>query len=137
MASGRGGSRVSGGEKGSEATQSSNEELTSRNEQLEALNAVPGVPVHASEGPGRGAEFRPDLVLCDIGLPGWTGTRWRGRCGPIRPCAARSSSRSPAAPRPKDLARSRQAGFDRHLAKPPSVEKLREALAAPRTGESS
>jgi CheY-like chemotaxis protein len=31
---------------------------------------------------------------------------------------------------PEDIAKSRKAGFDLHLAKPPSVERLAEALAA-------
>ena len=35
--------------------------------------------------------------------------------------------------RPDDLERASEAGFDRHLAKPPSIEKIEEALAAGRS----
>jgi CheY-like chemotaxis protein len=34
---------------------------------------------------------------------------------------------------PEDITRSREAGFDSHLAKPPSLEKIEEAIA-PRPG---
>lgn len=37
---------------------------------------------------------------------------------------------------PEDIARSRAAGFDDHLAKPPSLEKLEEALAVRAAGTS-
>ena len=35
---------------------------------------------------------------------------------------------------PEDLQRSREAGFDQHLAKPPSMETLQEALAGTSAG---
>ena len=34
---------------------------------------------------------------------------------------------------PDDLERASEAGFDRHLAKPPSIEKIEEALASGRS----
>jgi CheY-like chemotaxis protein len=34
---------------------------------------------------------------------------------------------------PDDLERAQEAGFDRHLAKPPSIEKIEEALASGRS----
>ncbi len=69
------------------------------------------------------------MVLCDIGLPGIDGY------------AVARSLRADAALRdaklvaltgyaaPEDVARSKEAGFDTHLAKPPSLEKIEEVLA--------
>ncbi len=74
-------------------------------------------------------EFLPDVVLCDIGLPGMDGYE-----------VARAMRADPALREttlvaltgyaaPEDIARSREAGFDSHLAKPPTLEKIEEALA--------
>jgi CheY-like chemotaxis protein len=38
---------------------------------------------------------------------------------------------------PEDLAKAKEAGFDRHLAKPPNLEQLSEVLASVPTGTSS
>lgn len=81
------------------------------------------------EGLEKARAFAPDVVICDIGLPGMDGYT-----------VARSMRESPELraislvaltgyASPDDLAKSRQAGFDRHLAKPPDIEALENIVA--------
>ena len=73
--------------------------------------------------------FRPEIVVCDIGLPGSDGYAVaRTLRGDRATCGALLIALSGYA-RPEDVERSLQAGFDRHLAKPATVERL-EALFA-------
>ncbi|MCK6546806.1 ATP-binding protein [Myxococcota bacterium] len=73
--------------------------------------------------------FRPDLVLCDIGLPGLDGyavaQAFRADEGLRRTELVALSGYA----QPEDLQRAEQAGFTRHLAKPPSIEKLQRILS--------
>jgi PAS domain S-box-containing protein len=73
---------------------------------------------------------RPDVVLCDIGLPGMDGYE-----------VARTLRADPALrgirlvavsgyAQPDDLARAREAGFDRHISKPPDPEEILRAVAS-------
>jgi CheY-like chemotaxis protein len=87
----------------------------------------------ADNGPAgltRARTFRPEVVLCDIGLPGMDGYQ-----------VARAFRADEALKdvflvalsgyaRPDDLLRSAAAGFDRHLAKPPRLDKLEELLSS-------
>ncbi len=77
----------------------------------------------------RASAFRPDIILCDLGLPEIDGY-----------AVARALRSDPAmAPvllvavsgyaLPEDQRRASEAGFDRHLGKPASVDQLREILA--------
>ena len=92
------------------------------------------VAYNGPEGIARAREYHPDVVLCDIGLPGMDG------------CDVARAFRSEEALKgvflvalsgyalPEDLQRAAEAGFQRHLAKPPSLEKLEQLLAEmPRT----
>lgn len=75
------------------------------------------------------AEAHPDVVLCDIGLPGMDGyqvaeaLRADDRLRRIALIALSGYTQ------PEDVSRARRAGFDAHLAKPPSIEKIEELLA--------
>jgi CheY-like chemotaxis protein len=70
----------------------------------------------------------PDVVLCDIGLPGLSGYE-----------VARALRASPPGPmkliavsgyaQPEDVARAAEAGFDRHIAKPPDPDEILRALS--------
>jgi two-component system CheB/CheR fusion protein len=81
------------------------------------------------DGVERARSFHPDVVLCDIGLPGMDGYD-----------VARAVRQDPALQStvlialsgyalPEDLERAAQAGFQHHLAKPPSVDMLERVLA--------
>jgi signal transduction histidine kinase len=68
----------------------------------------------------------PDVVLCDIGLPGMSGYELAHA---LR--AQRSSARLIAVSgyaQPRDVARAYSVGFDGHVAKPPDPEALRHLL---------
>jgi len=99
-------------------------------EALELGEHTVEVAFSGADGIAKARAFRPDVVLCDIGLPGMDGYE-----------VARTMRADPAlrATRlvaltgyagPEDVVRSREAGFDVHLAKPPTLEKIEEALAA-------
>jgi PAS domain S-box-containing protein len=71
---------------------------------------------------------RPDVVLCDIGLPeidGYEVARRLRRAGVQSLLVALTGYATP-----EDVARARAAGFDAHLAKPPDLARLAVILAA-------
>jgi len=73
-------------------------------------------------------EFRPEVVLCDIGLPGMDGfdvARAFRRDDRLKGVFLVALS---GYAQPEDLVRAEGAGFQRHLAKPPSLDKLEEIL---------
>ena len=80
------------------------------------------------EGLEKARAFHHDVVLCDIGLPGMNGYE-----------VARAFRRDEALrgtflvaltgyALPEDVHKAVEAGFERHLAKPPTPERLRELL---------
>jgi len=75
-------------------------------------------------------EFRPELVLCDIGLPGMSGN---AVARAFRADAALETAYLVALSGyalPDDIQRATESGFRRHLAKPPSIQALEELFAA-------
>lgn len=70
---------------------------------------------------------RPDVVLCDLGLPGMTGYEvarlLRAQGSDVRLIAVSGYAQ------PEDVAKARAAGFDDHIAKPPDPEALRALLS--------
>ena len=81
------------------------------------------------EGIEKARRFEPDVVLCDIGLPGMDGY---GVARTMRADPKLSSVYLVALSGyalQEDVERSRQAGFDRHMAKPPSLPALEKMLA--------
>jgi PAS domain S-box-containing protein len=81
------------------------------------------------EGLAMAHEARPDVVLCDIGLPGMDGYdvarafRHDEDLSRIQLVALSGYAL------PEDLHRAAEAGFERHMAKPPSPEKLEALLS--------
>jgi CheY-like chemotaxis protein len=76
------------------------------------------------EGIEAARRLSPDLVLCDVGLPrmdGYEVARHMRADPELRalPLVALSGYAGP-----EDVARASEAGFDRHVAKPPSLEEL-------------
>jgi CheY-like chemotaxis protein/two-component sensor histidine kinase len=101
---------------------------------LEMNKHVVEVAYSGSAGIEKAHAFRPDVVLCDIGLPGMNGFE-----------VARSMRGDPdlhAVPlialsgyaRAEDIEKAMAAGFDVHLAKPPDFEVLERTMAQVRTG---
>ncbi len=73
-------------------------------------------------------ELRPEVVLCDIGLPGMDGY---AVAKTLRADAAMKGTLLVALTGyalPEDFRRASEAGFDRHIAKPPSLESIEEVL---------
>jgi two-component system CheB/CheR fusion protein len=101
-------------------------------EMLEFACHLVAVEYNGPNGIARARQFRPDVVLCDIGLPGMSGydvARAFREDESLRGAYLVALS---GYARPEDLQRAAEAGFDRHLAKPASLEAL-EALLAART----
>ena len=105
-------------------------------EMLRVALAHDGHEVHeAADGPA-GVEaalrLRPDIALVDIGLPGLDGydvarkIRASGIGRSVRLVALTGYGQT------EDRQRAREAGFDAHLTKPVTAERLAEAIAAPR-----
>jgi signal transduction histidine kinase/ActR/RegA family two-component response regulator len=103
----------------------------------EALCAALSVGGHVIEvahsgatGVAKARGFRPDVVLCDIGLPGMDGyevaraIRADEALRAIRLVALSGYAQA------MDVAKARAAGFDEHLAKPTSIDKVNRILAA-------
>ncbi|WP_182865202.1 hybrid sensor histidine kinase/response regulator [Rhodopirellula sp. JC639] len=77
-------------------------------------------------------EFQPELVFMDIGLPGQDGYEIARQ---IRQLETGTPCRLVALTgygQQDDREKSKQAGFDEHLVKPPGIDQIRELLASPR-----
>jgi two-component system CheB/CheR fusion protein len=70
------------------------------------------------------AEFRPDIVVLDIGLPGMNGYEVARHLRGSRDTSKALLIAMTGYGQPADVARSEAAGFDHHVVKPVSLEKL-------------
>jgi two-component system CheB/CheR fusion protein len=102
-------------------------------ESLRAVLEMDGHEVEvAFDGPRgleKGRAFLPEVVMCDIGLPGMDGY---GVARAIRGDATLRGAYLIALTGyagPDDQRRALDAGFDAHLSKPPAIEQLQEAIA--------
>ena len=90
------------------------------------------VAYDGASGLARARELHPEFVLCDIGLPGMSGYEV------ARAIRADESLKDvhlvalTGYALPDDLQRAAEAGFERHLAKPASLEALEAILGGPR-----
>jgi len=95
---------------------------------LQSVLTLNGHEVRTAYDGSRGielaAEFAPEVVICDIGLPGMDGyaVARAFRADPVLQDTFMVALSGYA--RPDDLRRAREAGFDHHLAKPTSPELL-------------
>ena len=78
----------------------------------------------------RARAFLPDVVLCDIGLPGMDGYEVAQRLREERGAEAPLLVALTGFASNIDKERAARAGFDHHLAKPPSIERLRDLIGA-------
>jgi two-component system CheB/CheR fusion protein len=81
----------------------------------------------ARDGPtgiARARQFRPDVVLCDVGLPGMDGYEVARSFRADETLRGAFLVALTGYARPEDIQRAADAGFDRHLAKPPDPEGL-------------
>ncbi len=70
------------------------------------------------------SRFHPDVVLCDIGLPGMSGYEIARRMRQDPTLADTRLVALSGHARPEDVAMSKHAGFDVHLAKPALLDDL-------------
>lgn len=97
----------------------------SLSEVLELSGHGVAVAYSGDAGVAKALEFRPEIVLCDIGLPG--GTDGYAVAGALRREPATASAYLVALSgyaQPEDQRRALRAGFDAHLAKPPDLQAL-------------
>jgi PAS domain S-box-containing protein len=71
----------------------------------------------------------PDVILCDIGLPGMSGYEVARALRADTQLASAYIVAVSGYAQPEDLRRAAEAGFDRHLAKPPNPEDIERLLA--------
>jgi CheY-like chemotaxis protein len=92
------------------------------------LGCVTKSAQNGSDGIAKVREFRPDVILCDIGLPDMSGyevaelLRKDTRHQDTLLIALSGYAQT------EDIEKSKAAGFDKHLAKPVSLETLQMAL---------
>jgi signal transduction histidine kinase/ActR/RegA family two-component response regulator len=103
-------------------------------ELLEIAEHEVAVAADGRAGVDRALALRPDVVLCDIGLPEMDGY---AVARALRAEASLASTLLVAVSGyalPEDLARASEAGFDRHLAKPVGLDQLGAVLATAARG---
>jgi signal transduction histidine kinase/ActR/RegA family two-component response regulator/CHASE3 domain sensor protein len=83
----------------------------------------------ADEALALGAQFAPEVVLCDIGLPTLDGYELARRMRADERYQSAFMIAVTGYAGPDDQRRAAQAGFDRHFGKPPDLDRLRELLA--------
>ena len=100
-------------------------------ELLESSGCTVAVAYSGPEGVTLAPRFRPEVVLCDLGLPGLDGY---GVAAALRqdPATARAGLIAVSGyGQEEDQRRAREAGFDRHLIKPISFAELQRLLEVP------
>jgi two-component system CheB/CheR fusion protein len=105
-------------------------------EGLRAVLALQGhdvqVALDGATGLALARTTHPDVVLCDIGLPGMDGFQVARAIRHDETLKGTYLIALSGYARPDDLKRATDAGFDRHIAKPPSIQQLRNLREAQR-----
>lgn len=105
-----------------DAADSLREALELNHHEVETASAGP-------EGLEKAHRFMPDVVLCDIGLPGMDGYEVARRLRSDEALQGIFLVALSGYAGTDDVERAAKAGFHRHLAKPPSMENLEQLLA--------
>jgi two-component system CheB/CheR fusion protein len=87
------------------------------------------VAYNGPQGIAKAREFLPDVVLCDIGLPGMDGFAVARALKADESLKGAFLVALSGYALPEDLQRAEEAGFETHLAKPSSIEQLEKILA--------
>lgn len=98
---------------------------------LQLLGHRVAVAYSGPEGLQAARDFRPDVVLCDIGLPGMDGYSVADSLRRDPATAKASLIAVSGYGREEDQRRARQAGFDHHLTKPVDPADLKSLLVRP------
>jgi PAS domain S-box-containing protein len=99
-------------------------------EALEFGEHVVEVAYSGPEGLRKARDFEPEVVLCDIGLPSMNGFEVARAFRADERFARVFLVALSGYALPDDLRRAAEAGFQQHLAKPPSLEQLERLLSA-------
>ncbi len=90
------------------------------------------VAFDGSQGIEKAHEFKPDVVFCDIGLPGMDGYEVARAFRSDAELRGVYLAALTGYAGPEDEQRAAEAGFARHLAKPASLQALQEVIASQR-----
>lgn len=101
---------------------------------ISLLGHVTQTAYSGSEAVERASEFSPDMVLLDIDMPGMDGYETVKRIRQVNPQAQPILVAVTAWAREEDQDRAYDAGFDLHVPKPVSLERLKELTAMARPG---
>jgi two-component system, chemotaxis family, CheB/CheR fusion protein len=90
------------------------------------------VAYNGHEALAKARQFRPEVAICDIGLPGMDGYALAQafRADPELKQTVLMALSGYALP--EDMQRAAEAGFERHLSKPPDLEQLEQLLSEAR-----
>ena len=100
-------------------------------EALELSGHQVQVAYNGPEGITKARQFRPDVVLSDVGLPGMDGYQVARAFRADATLKTTFLVAITGYASPEDTQRATEAGFQRHLAKPLSLQALEDLLAAP------
>jgi PAS domain S-box-containing protein len=103
-------------------------------EGLQAALEIDGFQVEVArdgrDGVDKARAFRPEVVLCDIGLPGMNGYEVARAFRDDEALRSTFLVALSGYAQAEDLTKALAAGFDQHLAKPASMQKIRQVCAA-------
>jgi CheY-like chemotaxis protein len=96
---------------------------------LDVLGHETAAAVDGSAGIKKAREFKPDVILCDIGLPGISGYEVAEQISHDRELSDIFLIALSGYAQPHDIERALNSGFQKHLAKPVQLEVLKKTLA--------